>query len=324
MHKNLKRIKGILNSIDIENDTQRQLNRAISRTNKTIQKLDFQQKRSGQDKEVAINFLNKTIEDLEEQQDLLAQSNKKLLQQKQLVENQSKTLRENLNKLEVSYQELEQFSYIASHDLKSPLRNIAGFAQLLKRQYQGEIDDTADEYIDFIVKSTVHMGDVIRDLLEYSKMGKNDALFEFTDLNELIEQVTFHLRDEISSNEALIVYENLPRLKVYPIGMIQVFQNLISNAIKFRTELQPVIKIHAQKEKNHWKFILSDNGVGLNEAYQEKVFLPFQRINRNEIKGTGIGLAICKKVVLMHKGSISYSSVPEEGTTFYFTIYQGD
>ena len=282
------------------------------------------QKRSGQDKEVAINFLNKTIEDLEEQQDLLAQSNKKLLQQKQLVENQSKTLRENLNKLEVSYQELEEFSYIASHDLKSPLRNIAGFAQLLKRQYQGEIDDTADEYIDFIVKSTVHMGDVIRDLLEYSKMGKNDALFEFTDLNELIEQVTFHLRDEISSNEALIVYENLPRLKVYPIGMIQVFQNLISNAIKFRTELQPVIRIRAQKEKNHWKFILSDNGIGLDEAYQEKVFLPFQRINRNEMKGTGIGLAICKKVVLMHKGSISYSSVPEEGTTFYFTIYQGD
>ena len=310
MHSDLEKIKKILESVDLDDDTQRQLNRAISRTDKTLARLDFQQKRSSKDREIAINLLNKTIEELQGQQDL--------------VENQSKILKEHLNMLEISYRELEQFSYIASHDLKSPLRNIAGFAQLLKRRYQGKIDSTADEYIDFIVKSTVHMNDVIRDLLEYSKMGKNDELFEEVDFHELLEQVTFTLRNEIDRNEAIILYEDLPKLKVHPIGMIQVFQNLISNAIKFRTEQQPIIKIHAQQENDYWKFILSDNGIGMDEAYQDKVFLPFQRINRNEIKGTGIGLAICKKVILMHKGKISYSSIPEEGTTFYFTIYQNE
>ena len=198
MHSDLEKIKKILESVDLDDDTQRQLNRAISRTDKTLAKLDFQQKRSSKDREIAINLLNKTIEELQGQQDL--------------VENQSKILKEHLNMLEISYRELEQFSYIASHDLKSPLRNIAGFAQLLKRRYQGKIDSTADEYIDFIVKSTVHMNDVIRDLLEYSKMGKNDELFEEVDFHELLEQVTFTLRNEIDRNEAIILYEDLPKL----------------------------------------------------------------------------------------------------------------
>ena len=324
MHSDLEKIKEILKSINLDPDDQRQLNRAISRANKTMSKLDFQQKRSRKDREIAINLLNKTIEDLQHQQTLLAQTNEQLLHQKQLVENQSEILKEHLNKLEISYRELEQFSYIASHDLKSPLRNIAGFAQLLKRRYQGQIDETADEYIDFIVKSTVHMNDVIRDLLEYSKMGKNEELFDSVDFNELIEHVKFHLRDEISSSDAIIQSGNLPTLNVHQTGMIQVFQNLISNAIKFRTEKQPLIKIQVEQEGDYWKFVLSDNGIGIDEAYQEKVFLPFQRINRNEIKGTGIGLAICKKVILMHKGSIWYNSKPEKGTTFYFTIFQAE
>lgn len=322
MHSDLEKINEILKATNLDTDIQRQLNRAISRADKTISKLDFQHKRSKKDREIAINLLNKTIEDLQEQQSLLAHTNKQLLQQKQLVENQSKILKEHLNKLEISYRELEQFSYIASHDLKSPLRNIAGFAQLLRRRYKGKIDETADEYIDFIVKSTVHMNDVIRDLLEYSKMGKNEELFYTVNINELVEHVKFNLRDEINSNDAIIEFSNLPSLKIHQTGMIQVFQNLISNAIKFRTEKKPIIKIKAEQKDNYWKFTLSDNGIGLDEAYQDKVFLPFQRINRNKIKGTGIGLAICKKVILMHKGSIWYNSEPEKGTTFYFTIYQ--
>jgi light-regulated signal transduction histidine kinase (bacteriophytochrome) len=322
MHEEIEKIKEIMNAAGLNAHLRLELDNALKKIDKRIQRLDFQQKRSVKDREIAINLLNKTIEDLEQQQNLLAESNRELLQQKQLVEDQSLILKEHFNKLEISYRELEQFSYIASHDLKSPLRNIAGFAQLLKRRYQNKIDETADEYIDFIVKSTVHMNEVIRDLLEYSKMGKDESAYDVVDLNDLLKQVKFNLQDEIEMNQATILSENLPCLKIYETGIMQIFQNLISNAIKFRTKETPIIKIEAHQANQYWKFTLSDNGIGLDEAYQEKVFLPFQRINRNEIKGTGIGLAICKKVVLMHQGNIWYTSEPQNGTTFYFTIYQ--
>lgn len=336
MHDKINILKDIIQSLGLSEKAQGQANRVLKHLEKDITRLEFKIGRSDKDRQIAINLLNKSIEDLEYQQSQLASANEllskqkheiekkniELLEQKALVENQAKVLQEHFSKLETSYRELEQFSYIASHDLKSPLRNIAGFAQLLKRRYYNQLDESADEYIDFIVKSTVHMGDVIRDLLEYSKMGKDNDFFEIIDVNEVIKNTLFSLKSEINSNEAIINTGNLPKLHVYKTGITQLFQNLISNAIKFRTTQSPVINISATQNKNYWTFTVSDNGIGLDEAFKEKVFLPFQRIDGNKVKGTGIGLAICKKIVLMHKGEIWYKSTPNKGTTFHFTIYQ--
>jgi light-regulated signal transduction histidine kinase (bacteriophytochrome) len=336
MDNNISTLKNIIQSLGLDEKAQGQANRALKKVEKDITRLDFKISRSNKDREIAINLLNKSIKDLESKQSQLTKANEllskqkaeiekkntELLEQKDLVESQSLVLKEHFSKLETSYRELEQFSYIASHDLKSPLRSIAGFAQLLKRRYYNKLDESADEYIDFIVKSTVHMGDVIRDLLEYSKMGKDDDFFEPINTNELINNALSNLKAEIISNKAIINVENLPKLNLYKTGITQVFQNLISNAIKFRTDQQPIINISAVQNNNYWTFTVSDNGIGLDETFREKVFLPFQRIDGNKVKGTGIGLAICKKIVLMHKGEIWYKSTPNKGTTFHFTIYQ--
>ncbi len=314
--------ENMIRSLDISDEQKRMLLKEYKQTQKQITRLDFQLKRTKNDREIAINLLNTSIEDLEEKQNELAKANKLLSEQKQLLEEQSKNLQEHFNKLENSYQELEQFSYIASHDLKSPLRSIAGFAQLLKRKYGSELGEEADEYIDFIVKATVHMGDVIRDLLEYSKMGKSNLLFELTDMNEVIKTIIQNLRADIEQSKAIIEIDNLPTLAIHRTGIAQVFQNLIGNAIKFKGDASPIIKIKCEQHNNAWQFSIEDNGIGLDESFKNKVFLPFQRINGDKVKGTGIGLAICKKVILLHRGDIWYTSKKGEGTTFYFTLIE--
>lgn len=300
---------------------------------KEVTRMDFRLKRILKDKSIVINLLNKTIEDLQEQRTYVEASNKQLSKQKEeieikntqlkkqndIVERQAKKLEENLRELELSYQELEQFSYIASHDLKSPLRTIASYAQLLKRRYFGALGNDADEFIEFIVRGASHMDEIIRDLLEYSKSSREKD-FVATNLNNTLEVVKFNLRDEITENDAIIESIELPELTVNKAGILQLFQNLVSNAIKFRNEKQPVIKIKGKKQDDYWFFQVSDNGVGMDEAYQEKAFLPFQRLNNLERPGTGMGLAICKKVVKMHKGDIWYQSQKGKGTTFCFTI----
>jgi len=313
-------LENMIRSLDISDEQKRNLLKAAKKTEKQVTRLDFQLKRTKNDREIAINLLNASIEDLEEKQNELADANDQLSAQKELLEIQSKDLQNHFDKLENSYQELEEFSYIASHDLKSPLRSIAGFAQLLKRKYGSQLGAEADEYINFIVKATVHMGEVIRDLLEYSKMGKSNLAFESTSINDIIGNVIENLQAEIQLNNAIIEIGEMPTLLVYRTGIAQVFQNLISNAIKFRKEEQPFIKIESCYCDGVWKFSVADNGIGLDESFQKKVSLPFQRIEGSKIKGTGIGLAICKKVILLHKGDIGYTSNVGEGTTFYFSI----
>lgn len=304
----------LVQALDIDEKQKRDLLEEVKKTQKQVTRLDFQLSRTKNDRNIAVNLLNLSIEDLEKQQTLLSE-------QKLLLETQAKDLQVSLEKLEQSYQELEQFSYIASHDLKSPLRSIAGFAQLLQRKYKKEINEEADEYIDFIVKATVHMGNVIRDLLEYSKTGKSDLPFEETDINDVIADVLENLQVEIQNSNAIIEIGEMPTLNIYQTGIIQLFQNLISNAIKFKqAPTSPYIKISASRKDNIWQFSVTDNGIGLDEEFQEKVFLPFQRIYGNKAKGTGIGLAICKKVVLLHKGDIWFNSKLNEGSTFHFTI----
>jgi two-component system, chemotaxis family, sensor kinase Cph1 len=255
-----------------------------------------------------------------------------LILQKRQLEEQSKQMAKNLHALQMSYSELEQFAYIASHDLKSPLRNIGSYAQLLKKRYYNVLDPEANQFIDFIVNNAQVMNNVITDLLEYNTIESHKEPVH-TNLNNIIELIQFNLRDVILKNEVILEFENLPTLWVHKTGIIQLFQNLIDNAIKYRSNDAPHIKIIAEqlKDSNCWQFSISDNGVGLDEKYQDKAFHPFQRINQRDRPGSGMGLAICRKVAKLHGGNIwferntdgtSRDNRERVGTSFKFTIPQ--
>lgn len=321
--------------LNLNTSEQAELMRELKAVEKYCIRSDFRLNRTLKDKSIVLNLHKTTIKDLQEQQLIIEKSNhllshqkqqielknKELEHQKKIVEEHSIRLKKNLKALERSYKDLEQFSYIASHDLKSPLRTIASYAQLLKRRYEGQIDETADEFIRFIVMGANHMNDIICDLLEYSKAGGREADFSKTNLNNTLEIVKFNLRQEIIENQAEVVHQSMPELKVNKSSMLQLFQNLIANAIKFRKlETAPVIDIRSHREKDLWHFVVKDNGVGMDEVFQDKAFLPFQRLNNRERPGTGMGLAICKKIIKMHNGNIWYHSRQGQGTAFHFTI----
>ena len=284
-------------------------------------RIDFMHVRMQKDKSIAINLLNQAIEDLQEKQEQIEEVNQTLLVQKQQLEIQSKQLRESLERLEMSYEELEQFSYIASHDLKSPLRTIASYAQLLQRRYHDQMGEEANEFLQFITSGAKQMNNIIKDLLEYSFIRKQKENLSSIDLNEIMEIVEFNLRSDLKEAGAVLKIGSLPtELKASKSGMIQLFQNLVSNAIKFQSELKPEIRIDANLQSGYWQFRVQDNGIGLDERYSNKVFLPFQRIEARDLPGSGIGLAICKKIVKLHRGDIWYKSHPGAGTTFFFTL----
>lgn len=233
-------------------------------------------------------------------------------------------LKEEIGLLRSANQELEQFTYMASHDLKSPLRTITCYAQLLQRRYGNQMDKEASEFLDYISNSAINMFSIIKGILSYSKVSEQASLFETTDLNTLVEEVKASLCQEIEDTAARIEFRNLPTLFISKPGMMQLFQNLISNSIKFRGTESPVITIEASLEGDYCHFKVSDNGLGMENGYQDKAFQAFQRINHLDRPGTGMGLAICKKVVVLHGGEISYHSTLGEGTTFFFSIAIAD
>lgn len=296
-----------------------QLKKGIKKLDKIAVRSEFRLNRIHNDKTIAINLLEQSIVDLEQQKSIIQAKNQELKYHSELLVQQSAKLEEHLRKLEISYSELEQFSYIASHDLKSPLRNIASFAQLLERRYKGKLDENADTYINFIVQNAKQMNAIICDLLEYSRTGEKLA-FTPTALGEILDIVEQNLNTEIVNNEALITRSSLPEICLNRAGMVQVFQNLISNSIKFRSNYAPRIHIESISQNDYWLIRVRDNGLGMDESYQEKAFLPFQRINHLDRPGTGMGLAICKKVIKMHRGTIRYQSKIGEGTLFEFTL----
>ena len=294
MSKAKNKILETIEALKSISDTERQtLLSSIGGLDKEYSKFLFKIDRLHKDKVIAEEILNATIRDLEK----------------------------NREKLEQSYKELEQFSYIASHDLKSPLRTIGNFAQLLKRRYYNQIDTDANEFIDYIVSGVSQMNDVILHSLEFARVGRNEVSFIPTDLNKIIEMVLLHLQDEIETNQASILCENLPTIEGDKIALMQLFQNLISNAIKFKkSDRCPVIKITSQSLEDFWEIRVEDNGVGIEEAYREKIFQPFKRIDERNRPGSGIGLAICKKIVYLHRGDITFESEVGKGTTFIFTL----
>ena len=231
------------------------------------------------------------------------------------------TLENTLKELERSNKELEQFAYVASHDLQEPLRKVKNFAELFAKKYAGALDEKADQYIYYMTSGTDRMQNLILDLLTYSRVSTRGKEFVKTNLNSVVNEVKENLQISIEENNIKITYEELPIIEADESQIKQVFQNLLSNAIKFKSDNTPEIKIRAVDEKDYWKLSVSDNGIGIDMQYKEKIFEVFQRLHsKEEYKGTGIGLAICKKVIERHKGKIWIESKQGVGTTFYFTI----
>lgn len=322
--ENLKDVlKQVLNELAMDPSQQTRLMDAFFPIlDKQQERMDFLHSRTLKDKNIAINLLNQAIEDLQQKQEEIEMVNRALMRQKQQLEEQSRQLQESLDRLEMSYEELEQFSYIASHDLKSPLRTIASYAQLLQRRYNGQLGEDADEFLEFITSGARQMNDIIRDLLEYSYVRKQEEdAFVPIDLNEILEIVRFNLHAELKDAGANLHVESLPEnIRASKSAMIQLFQNLVGNAIKFHSNRSPEIRVAAEQQPGYWQFQVKDNGIGLDECYRKKVFLPFQRLAAPDLPGSGIGLAICKKIVKLHHGEIWYESEPGEGTTFFFTL----
>jgi light-regulated signal transduction histidine kinase (bacteriophytochrome) len=300
-------------SSEASSNTMLELMRQIE---KKYQKLAFQYSKSEEYKTITIQLLNKTIDRLNEKQ-------AQLEEQKHQLEYQSKVLDANLHALQMSYDELEQFAYIVSHDLKSPLRNIGSFSQLLTRRYGKQFDAEASEYLGYITSGVHKMSNIITDLLEYSQMNSHQHL-EMCAFEEIIDQVVQNISETIRINKAEIVIDAMPTLRIHPLSCMQLIQNLLENAIKYQSDVAPIINISAKKiNADLWQFSVRDNGVGLDEIYQEKAFLAFQRIDNRDRPGSGIGLAICKKAVRMNGGRIWYTkNKTSPGTTFHFTISQ--
>ncbi len=230
-------------------------------------------------------------------------------------------LRDFYNQLEIKNKELEQYAFIASHDLQEPLRTISSFTELLTDEYAAKFDNNANTYVRFISQSAMRMRDLITALLDYSRLG-NKIILQQSDCNDILKHAMENLHVSIKESEAVIIAENLPVLKAYPIEMELLFQNLIGNAIKFRKkEVATEINIKAKKREHEWEFSFADNGIGIDGKHFEKIFLLFQRLHSSDnYKGSGIGLSHCKKIVELHNGRIWVESKAGEGSVFYFTI----
>lgn len=223
--------------------------------------------------------------------------------------------------LEAKNKEMEQFSYIASHDLQEPLRTVSSYADLLALEYKDKLDENGVRYLNAILRSTNRMSDLIKGLLDYSRIGKERHL-EQVDTNQLVETVCEDMAQLMKETGASVFAGHLPVLSVYKLEFTQLLQNLLSNAIKFKhADVAPVVEINAVPQGHKWLFSVKDNGIGIEEKNLDKLFIIFRRLhNVQQYPGAGIGLAHCKKIVDMHNGNIWVESTPGKGSTFYFTI----
>ena len=220
-----------------------------------------------------------------------------------------------------SNRDLEQFAYVASHDLQEPLRMVAAYTQLLAERYRGRLDENADKYIAYAVEGAVRMQALIQDLLAFSRLGRNGAVSGRVDCNAVVGEVLLNLRTALEESGTVINRGNLPVVHASQTQIVQLFQNLIGNAIKFHGDRTPVIAISAEKQENMALFTVADNGIGIAPEHMDLIFVIFQRLHtREEYPGNGVGLAICKKIVEQHGGKIWAESRMGQGTTFRFTL----
>ncbi len=217
--------------------------------------------------------------------------------------------------------ELEQFAYVASHDLQAPLATMASYAQLLEKRYKDQLDSQASKFINNIVNSCTRMQTLIDDLLKYSQLGRSQKPFQLTDCTHAVEQAIANLQWAIRDTQAVITYSELPAVMGDISQLVQLFQNLVANGIKYRQDAPPMVHITAKKYEENWLFSISDRGIGIAPQHQERIFQIFQRLHtQKEYSGTGIGLAICQKIVERHGGCIWVESEPGKGSTFHFTL----
>lgn len=239
----------------------------------------------------------------------------------ELVES-NKNLKQLNSKLEMINIDLEQFAYATSHDLQEPLRTVGAFSGLINKRYSSLLDDKGIEYLKFIEEGTQRMSTLINQILIYSKLEKREKQFEEIDLTLLLQEILSDLSIIIKNNNAAIEI-NLPDQNIICQGqrMKMLFYNLITNAIKFNDSKNPRIKIDYKHIEEEWHFIISDNGIGIEDKYQDHIFKPFKRLNtRKEFPGNGIGLSICNRIVQLHNGQIWYTHNTPKGTNFHFTI----
>ncbi len=236
-----------------------------------------------------------------------------------------KVVEENLLKLNEELKrsniDLQQFAYATSHDLQEPLRVIAGFIKLLAKRYKDKLDAKADEFINLTLEGISRMDTLIKDLLAYSQIGTKGKTFKVTDCTTVLENALANLKTAIEENDANITYDNLPVVMADATQLGSLFQNLIANAIKFKSNQKPHIHISSKKNDGEWLFSIKDNGIGIDPKDAERIFIIFQRLHtKSEYPGTGIGLAICKRIVERHGGKIWVESEKGKGSTFYFTL----
>lgn len=221
-------------------------------------------------------------------------------------------LDDKVRELARAHTDLEQFAYVASHDLQEPLRMVSAYTQLLAERYRGQLDDQADKYIAYAVDGAARMQSLIRDLLAFSRVGRQETLVTSTVCNEIVEEALENLRAAILESGAVITWGQLPLLTGNGPQLQQVFRNLIGNAVKFRGPQTPLIHISAQKQADEWIFSVADNGIGISAEHAESVFIIFNRLHtRTEYPGNGIGLPICKRIIERHGGKIQ--ALPHEG-----------
>lgn len=307
---NIDKIENLISGLDIEAAISAEIFTEIEQLKKKLAIKKFKQKRIQRDNLTVKKVLSSTIDELEIN---------RILVEKQVTE-----LDRSYKELKKAYNELEKFSYIVSHDLKSPLQSIAGFTQLLEGNKLIQADINSNKYMKHIINGVKQMAITIDDLLAYAKVTNEAQKVQFSlvDFNSIIEKVKILLKNIIEKENASIeVLDVLPVTFAAESAILQLFQNLISNAIKFRKETPPVIKIMAQESfPNTWEFIVTDNGKGINDEFQKDAFKAFKREENLDVPGSGLGLAICEKVVKMHSGNINLVSKLGEGTAFFFTI----
>ena len=274
-------------------------------------------------KKLRVEELNQNIALLENSNEELSAYISKLKDsaesQKNIYEEQLEKLTDNLNR---SNEEFQQFAYVTSHDLQEPLRTIASFTQLLAKRHKNKIDEDSDEFMEYIVDASTRMQGMIKDLLQYSRVISRGKIFKQTNAEEIVEYAISSLKTQIEDNDAEITYDKLPTVNVDSSQLLQLLQNLVENSIKFRQfTVQPKIHISCSKEENEYVFSVADNGIGIEEQYFSRIFTIFQRLHtKEEYEGTGIGLAVAKRIVERHNGHIWVESEPDVGSTFYFTI----
>jgi signal transduction histidine kinase len=245
----------------------------------------------------------------------------KLVREHRNLASARESLEKSVAELSRSNSDLQQFAYVASHDLQEPLRMVASYTQLLAKRYRGKLDSDADEFIGYAVDGASRMQKLITDLLAYSRVTSQGRVFERVDCNGLLEEVLSNLRVAVEESRAVVTHAPLPTVIADGRQLGQLFQNLIGNAIKFRCKEPPQVRVSAERQTGEWLFSVRDNGVGMDPQFAERIFVIFQRLHsREEYPGTGIGLAICKKIVERHGGRIWVASQIGQGATFHFTL----